>query len=177
MRILKKQDFFLSISLPKKNICWYNFHKFPCLWHFDVTWWKCKKGILTRNLAVYFLKRMINFPRLCSIGLWRFLLQINPHHIILSSRSLQRILTSQFRRSIATSDGKIFLKKAEKYSHFLGSLESEKTYEGICFLLLTVTVPLQPVLRGGGQAGELLVVDAHPGDTAGQSHDLCKDLN
>ena len=23
---------------------------------------------------------MINFSRLCSIGLWRFLLQINPHH-------------------------------------------------------------------------------------------------
>ena len=45
----------------------------------------------------------------------------------------------------------------------------------ICCLLLTV--PLQPVLRGGGQAGELLVVDAHLGHTAGQSHDLCKDLN
>ena len=44
----------------------------------------------------------------------------------------------------------------------------------ICYLLLTV--PLQPVLGGGGQAGELLVVDAHPGHTAGQSHDLCKDL-
>ena len=54
-------------------------------------------------------------------------------------------------------------------------VKKKKHMREICCLLLTV--PLQPVLRGGGQAGELLVVDAHPGHTAGQSHDLCKDLN